>query len=209
MPPMKRQRTSSSDFKYHKKLDPTIRSSAMKENSLGRLSQKFIQYFLAGHEFVELSIATDKILGMSDEGLNEEGMSSDVEKAKKQAAKMIKTKSRRLYDIANVMVSIGLIQKVNHAGALTAAIGAKNTRSSFQWIYPLSAKDLWEGRKFEEDPEHHHSMHHVMSSGDHGLHMEHHEHHLVDESAHHHVLDVPAPMSIHSESIESMKYESV
>lgn len=211
MPEAKRQRISS-DFKYHKKHDPTIRASTMKENSLGRLSQKFIQYFLAGHEFVELNIATDKILGISDEELlNEDAMNGDIEKAKKQAAKLIKTKSRRLYDIANVMVSIGLIQKVNHAGALTAAIGAKSTRSSFQWIYPLSAKDLWEGRKFEDDPENPHSMHHVMSGGEHELHhMEHDEHVVVDDSGHHHhVLDVPAPMPIHSESEEHLKYESV
>jgi hypothetical protein len=208
-PPAKRQRISSE----YKKVDSTVRTTTMKENSLGRLSQKFIQYFLAGHEFVELSMATDKILGKSDIPLGEDATNADIEKAKKQAAKMLKTKSRRLYDIANVMVSIGLIQKVNHTGGLATAIGTKNTRSSFQWIYPLSAKDLWEGKKFEDAPEHDEPMHHVMSGGDHELHLVHHVQtdHLVDESGeeHHHGLEVPAPMQMHSEPPQEVRYESV
>jgi len=207
-PASKRQRISSE----YKKLDATVRTTTMKENSLGRLSQKFIQYFLVGHEFVELSLATDKILGKSDVPLGEDATNADIEKAKKQAAKMLKTKSRRLYDIANVMVSIGLIQKVNHTGGLTTAIGTKNTRSSFQWIYPLSAKDLWEGKKFDDAPDHHDSMHHVMSGGDHELHLVHHveTEHLVDESGHEpQGLEVPAPMQMHSEPPQEVRYESV
>jgi hypothetical protein len=111
------------------------------------------------------------------------------------------------------MVSIGLIQKVNHTGGLATAIGTKNTRSSFQWIYPLSAKDLWEGKKFEDAPEHDEPMHHVMSGGDHELHLVHHVQtdHLVDESGeeHHHGLEVPAPMQMHSEPPQEVRYESV
>jgi hypothetical protein len=53
---------------------------------------------------------------------------------------MLKTKIRRLYDIANVMASIGLIAKLNGGNNLKKGTG----RPSFKWIYPVSPRDYLE-----------------------------------------------------------------
>lgn len=97
-----------------------------KENSLGMISQKFIQMFLLGNETVELSATCEKIFG-KDENLSE----GDYKK-------MIKTKIRRMYDIANVMTSLGFVRKATD----------KTQKSAFHWCYNKSAKDLWGEQKF-------------------------------------------------------------
>jgi len=85
-------------------------NDSSKDKSLGRLSQKFIQMFLVGNKVLSLSEASEKILGSAANSPNEE--------------KGMKTKVRRLYDIANVMVSIGIIQKVTVD---------KSKKPSFMW----------------------------------------------------------------------------
>jgi len=69
-----------------------------KEKSLGRLTQKFIELFLIGYGVISLSGAAEKLLGANSRNMNEKGM---------------KTKVRRLYDIANVLTSLRLINKVH------------------------------------------------------------------------------------------------
>ncbi len=115
-----------------------------KEKSLGRLSQKFIQLFLVGNETIALSDASDKILGETPTLEPPPGSSvSDILLAKSKANKMLKTKIRRLYDIANVMVSIGLIAKINGGSNTKKGSG----RPSFKWIYPVTPKDYLEKGK--------------------------------------------------------------
>ena len=111
---------------------------ASKEKSLGRLSQKFIQLFLVGNETIALNDASDKILGKTPVPEPPAGSSAtDVLKARNKANKMLKTKIRRLYDIANVMASIGLIAKLNGGNNLKKGTG----RPSFKWIYSVSPRD--------------------------------------------------------------------
>eukprot|EP00743_Colponemidia_sp_Colp-15_P007962 GILK01008623.1.p1 GENE.GILK01008623.1~~GILK01008623.1.p1 ORF type:complete len:737 (-),score=125.81 GILK01008623.1:191-2401(-) len=66
-----------------------------REKSLGILSQKFVQLFLMGARVVSLEQAARKLLG------------DDVDSGK------LKTKIRRLYDIANVLASLHLIEKAH------------------------------------------------------------------------------------------------
>ena len=111
-----------------------------KDKSLGRLTQKFIQLFLVGYEVssislyllfhppthppqiklilslslsllthppthppqvISLSGAAEKLLGATAASMNDKGM---------------KTKVRRLYDIANVLTSLKLIDKIQVGG---------------------------------------------------------------------------------------------
>jgi len=83
-----------------------------KDKSLARLSQKFIQMFLTCYngqgQGVSLADASVWILGEGGEA-NPRGSDKGTIN---QEVKGIKTKVRRLYDIANVMVAIGVIEKV-------------------------------------------------------------------------------------------------
>ena len=119
-----------------------------KEKSLGKLSQKFIQLFLVGHDVISLTEASDKILG-PDKKKYEHTPPSTGKRTKQEeeaeakrvaasAARGLKTKIRRLYDIANVMVSIGVIDKIN-SGNMNNCL--KN-RPSFRWVYSLSPQDI-------------------------------------------------------------------
>ncbi|EKU23481.1 hypothetical protein NGA_2127500, partial [Nannochloropsis gaditana CCMP526] len=81
-----------------------------KEKSLGRLTQKFIQLFLVGYSVISLSGAAEKLLGANAQNLNDRGM---------------KTKVRRLYDIANVLTSLQLIAKVHVTDS---------RKPSFKWV---------------------------------------------------------------------------
>lgn len=119
-----------------------------KEKSLGRLSQKFIQLFLVGHNIIGLTDASDKILGPSTEipsKIPHKGATKAEEMVLKSAAnaasRSLKTKIRRLYDIANVMVSIGIIEKINCG--FNMRNNSKN-RPSFRWVYNVSPKALLE-----------------------------------------------------------------
>ena len=133
---------SKSTFSSSSSSSKPKKKPASKEKSLGRLSQKFIQLFLAGNETIALNDASDKILGkIVVPDLPDGASASDILKARNKANKMLKTKIRRLYDIANVMASIGLITKLNGGNNLNNA--ARN-RPSFKWIYPVTAKELLE-----------------------------------------------------------------
>ena len=111
--------------------------------SLSRLSQQFLQVFLAGNPIVSLADASDKIHGTVTSvtelaTLGARGMSSssdphnnnnhnnhkqspdgpctlpkDPELLHRLAARGLKTKIRRLYDIANVLTATGYLTKVD------------------------------------------------------------------------------------------------
>jgi hypothetical protein len=120
-------------------VDQTVKKG--KEKSLGRLSQKFIQLFLVGNETITLEDASDKILGKTElPQPAPDATAEEMQKIRNSNNKMIKTKIRRLYDIANIMASVGLIAKLHsenqHVGS------APRSRPMFKWIYPLSATEI-------------------------------------------------------------------
>ncbi len=131
--------------KKKKKKEVMKKPVTPKEKSLGRLSQKFIQLFLIGNETIALNDASDKILGKTDmPETSPDASHADIMKARNDANKMLKTKIRRLYDIANVMASIGLITKLNGGNNMSNA--ARN-RPSFKWVYAMSAQDILDERE--------------------------------------------------------------
>ncbi len=117
-----------------------INSQNAKEKSLAKLSQKFIQLFLVGNEVIAMNDASDKILGPTL-AQSPDDVESKEEKAKIRAAnsKLLKTKIRRLYDVANVLVSIGIIQKLNGGNNMSNAL---KHRPSFRWVYKVAPLEL-------------------------------------------------------------------
>lgn len=100
------------------------------KKSLGRLSRQFLQLYLVGNKVMSLMEASDRIMGKTEEP------SSDLEcpvERKAAVSKGQKTKIRRLYDIANVLASIGLVQKQE---------GEKRSRPTFSWIYHWTPRQI-------------------------------------------------------------------
>jgi len=110
-------------------------TSHQKEKSLGKLSQEFLQLFLVGYKVISLAEATEKILGEACK--NGYGKSTPEEAEK--ANSWIKTKGRRLYDIANVMASIGII-KICFNDNIT---GTQKNKRSFEWKYDMKPGDFF------------------------------------------------------------------
>lgn len=118
--------------------------------SLAKLSQEFLQLYLVGLKTLSLPEASDKIQGTTsieelinigggpDLRLNPDGsLNHEFEKQRKAAAaRGLKTKIRRLYDIANVFISVGLLEKIE-----STAIGASR-RPNFSWKYKLSPQEI-------------------------------------------------------------------
>lgn len=123
-------------------LKPPRKQSKTRENkSLAKLSQEFLQVFLVGHETLSLPEASDKIQGTTSMeeliamGSNLKSASTEKE-LKAAAARGLKTKIRRLYDIANVFLSVGLLKKVDS--------GDSSRRPNFSWSYRVTAKELYQ-----------------------------------------------------------------
>ena len=144
---------------------PSIQKSR-ENKSLAKLSQEFLQIFLVGHEVLSLPEASDKIQGtttleeliamgmmnhqsklMASSGATNGGSSTakpqssfeilmEQRERKAAAARGLKTKIRRLYDIANVFLSVGLLHKVES--------GDSSRRPNFAWAYPWSAKQIYQ-----------------------------------------------------------------
>lgn len=109
--------------------------------SLARLSQEFLQVFLVGHTTLSLPDASDKIQGATSmEELVKMGQGQaaqmDEKEMKAAAARGLKTKIRRLYDIANVFLSVGLLEKVDSADS--------SRRPNFSWCYRSCPKDIYD-----------------------------------------------------------------
>jgi transcription factor E2F7/8 len=92
------------------------------KKSLGRLSQQFLQLFLVGHPVMALTDASDKILGASSfeelaalANKEEEEGPKTARELQQAATRGLKTKIRRLYDIANVFVALGIIKKLEQS----------------------------------------------------------------------------------------------
>lgn len=87
---------------------PKAKADCRREKSLGLLSQKFVQLFLVSQsQVVSLEDAARLLLG-------------DCKDASK-----LKTKVRRLYDIANILSSLQLIEKTHMA---------ENRKPAFRWL---------------------------------------------------------------------------
>lgn len=113
-----------------------------KEKSLGKLSQEFLQLFLVGFKVISLAEATEKILGDACKNGNGTVNPEDAEKA----ASWIKTKGRRLYDIANVMASIGIIKICSSENVS----GSQKNKRSFEWQYKIKPQELHKILKKDE-----------------------------------------------------------
>lgn len=101
------------------------RPTSRKEKSLGVLSQRFVQLFLmAGQTAVSLENAAVQLLGRSPSDSDPMNMSP----SEGEASKLLKTKVRRLYDIANILTSLSLIEKVHTV----------NRKPAFKWLGPDS-----------------------------------------------------------------------
>jgi len=103
---------------------PTNNSADLRssDKSLMRLSQLFVQVFLVGHDEISLpelsdiiqgsKTTTDKLVELgskhTDGGVVPEQDSKQYQQA---AARGLKTKIRRLYDIANVLLAVGLLSR--------------------------------------------------------------------------------------------------
>ena len=98
-----------------------------KEKSLARLCRCFIQLFLVGNDIISLNDACDKILQIQED-----------EESNRKKEGSIKTKVRRLYDVANVMVSLGIVVKVGNP----KNGNPKNSRPIFKWTYSMSPKEM-------------------------------------------------------------------
>ncbi|XP_053575762.1 transcription factor E2F7 isoform X2 [Bombina bombina] len=99
---------------------PSASASSRKDKSLRIMSQKFVMLFLASStKIITLEIAAKILIEESQ----------DVADHSK-----FKTKVRRLYDIANVLTSLGLIKKVH----VTEERGRK---PAFKWIGPTDFMD--------------------------------------------------------------------
>ena len=128
-------------------LDSSRKHKTKENKSLAKLSQEFLQVFLVGFETLSLPEASDKIQGTTSvEELiamgggpriksTTEGSVPDARELKAAAARGLKTKIRRLYDIANVFLSVGLLRKVDNLDT--------SRRPNFAWNYKLSAQEVY------------------------------------------------------------------
>jgi E2F/DP family winged-helix DNA-binding domain len=113
--------------------------------SLTRLSQMFLQIFLTGIEPVSLPQASDLIHGKASSpaelvalGMKPgETYPTDSKTFQMIATRGFKTKIRRLYDIANVFLSIGLLRKSEYRR--TGCRGGKRPHYHFQYHLSLQA----------------------------------------------------------------------
>lgn len=113
--------------------------------TLSRLSQQFVQIFLIGHVTVSLLQISDFIYGQSSE-------SELLQRGNGAVARGLKTKIRRLYDIANVLLAVGLIEKV-----CSSSSDNNNKRPHFAWtgMSPIELRHLYLTGQQPQHQQHH------------------------------------------------------
>jgi len=123
-------------------------SDRQDNKSLARLSQLFLRVFLVGFPSLTLPEASDLIHGTktSMEELafigsknNPDGVPLDPHKFQKAASRGLKTKIRRLYDIANVFTALGIMRKDEEK---TNPFFLESRRPRFAWGYTITPKEL-------------------------------------------------------------------
>ncbi|XP_071452651.1 uncharacterized protein [Hetaerina americana] len=116
--------TKSGELKFQK-TEEDAADFELKDSSLGIMCQKFLMLFLVTSKVITLDDAAKILLG------DTEGLAKDCHK--------VKTKVRRLYDIANVLSSLELIKKVNVSAGSSVTIGSfirLSKKPAFQYIGP-------------------------------------------------------------------------
>jgi hypothetical protein len=113
--------------------------------SLTRLSQQFLQVFLVGFTTVNLPQASDIIQGSTSSQYDLAVMGSagkpvpkDPKRFSQAAARGLKTKIRRLYDVANVYLAIGLLRRTEDRSAATV----EGKRPHFHWNFEKGISEL-------------------------------------------------------------------
>ena len=140
---------------YSAVLKEGIKSGRKNSNgSLGMLSKKFLQLYLVGYDTLSLGDATERLLG------DEEDTVSGNQKTNRKGDDEVrgwKTKVRRLYDIANVLVSVGIVDKITISTPIESmnkclsgkaskddikSISTHKNNQHFCWKYLLSPKQI-------------------------------------------------------------------
>jgi hypothetical protein len=121
-----------------------------KENrSLAKLSSQFLQIFLVGNAILSLPDAADKIFGTSDptetailaaKFLPKSTDAADPKARLLAETRGAKTKIRRLYDIANVFMAVGILGKHEHSTSHCRPKTPK--RPMYRWTYHLNAVQI-------------------------------------------------------------------
>lgn len=131
---------------------PNDNTKKSKESrSLAKLAQEFLQVYLVGNEVLSLPEASDKILGAATQqelitlggGPANRTVADTIDleeqrKLRQAASRGLKTKIRRLYDIANVFLSVGLLTKVENKN------NELSRRPHFRWSYHMSSVDIYQ-----------------------------------------------------------------
>ncbi len=123
--------------------------------SLGQLTKKFVSLYMVGYDALSLGEATERLLVNTEEEESNDESSTSTSKTKRKHdvdVKGWKTKVRRLYDIANVLCSIGIIDKTSSpmshkkcGNMLTndeKIARIHKTNQYFYWKYPKTPKDM-------------------------------------------------------------------
>jgi transcription factor E2F7/8 len=110
-----------------------------KTKTLAKLTQRFIQYFLIGHVEISLIDSSERILGSCVDGSD----ASTFPDADDSDLKALKSKLRRLYDVANVLTSLKIIEKKNSGNCFTSV---ESFRPSFKWCWDLSPREILQRR---------------------------------------------------------------
>lgn len=120
-------------------------SDKEESKSLTRLSQLFLHVFLVGFDNVNLPQVSDLIHGRKSSqydlakiGNQGQEPPKDPLELTKAASRGLKTKIRRLYDVANVFLAVGLLRKSENRIAATI----EGKRPHYHWNYKVNAKEL-------------------------------------------------------------------
>lgn len=120
------QPSLSLDSEFDSEANAPKKPLSRKEKSLGVLSQRFVQLFLmANDRVVSLEQAALQLMGSSPSEFDPLAVSP----AEGDPSKVLKTKVRRLYDIANILCSLHLIEKVH----------TRKRKPAFRWLGPAQA----------------------------------------------------------------------
>ena len=146
--------------KKSKKSKSKLPSNDSSFGSLGQLTKKFISLYLIGYDALSLGEATERLLGFVDDtdaSDGEKGYGVSNTATHRTRDKQItgwKTKVRRLYDIANVLCSIGIIDKTAQPMNITRcgnmltndgkAVNFHKNNQYFYWTFHKTPKYLLE-----------------------------------------------------------------
>jgi hypothetical protein len=140
-------------------VDPcTIASQGNELKSLCRLSQQFLHVFLVGNAALSLAEASEKISGktwteheLAAMVCKGQTLPQDPKLLSAMAAKGLKTKIRRLYDVSNVLTALGILTKFDdrYWARQSNATAAKPT---YSWAYHIGPQILL-NHVFVEMPE--------------------------------------------------------